>query len=248
MEAKSRKLALTSEQHMNFINNVDEIVLSENPFDHLCKIPAFAMGAYLHIPALGADFSDFPKHLYHRNLPQAAIEEFEQSVVNRLPPCAKSCFANQTFSWLTDIVCAPSTPQPDKDTLRGYLEFNKDGLCMPLYGPHNSNGYVFIGFDQHKSAFAPEMSYQILGLVHLIHIRFRQLAEDRQGRASLTSREQEVLDLICLGKTNPEIGTILNISSNTVSGYVSHIFFKLGVSDRVSAAMRRQSMEIQGYG
>jgi len=48
--------------------------------------------------------------------------------------------------------------------------------------------------------------------------------------------------LICLGKTNSEIGDILSISSHTVSGYVSHIYLKLGVFDRVSAAMRRQAM------
>jgi len=244
METEIQKLALSSERYMDLINNVDDIVFSQNPFEYLCELPAFNMGAYLHISALGDVVHDFPKRLYHKNLPQIAIEEFEQGVLDRLPPCAKTCFLNQTFSWLTDIVSAASTPEKEKRILEGYLDYTQDGLCIPLYGPHNSNGYVFIGFTEHKSAFATELPYQVLCLVQLIHIRYRQIAQERQSETKLTSREIEVLELICLGKTNAEIGEILGISQNTVSGYVSHIFYKLGVYDRVSAAMRRQAMEM----
>jgi len=242
MTLENQMLALDLDNYMELINNVDDIVLSENPFEYLCELPAFKMGAYLHISALGDVISDFPKRLYHLNLPQEAIDEFEQAVTDRLPPCAQSCFINQTFSWLTDIVKAPSTSQKDKRLLEGYLENIKDGLCIPLYGPHNSNGYVFIGFKEDKSAFSPEMPYQVLTLVQLIHTRFRQIAQERGGQTNLTPREMEVLELICLGKTNSEIGSVLNISPHTVSGYVSQIFLKLGVSDRISAAMRSQAI------
>jgi len=242
MKPEENISTLSFDSYMSLINNIDDIVLSENPIEYLQKIPAFNMGAYLHISALGDVSSEFPKRLYHLNLPQAAIDEFEQAVIDRLPPCAKSCFLNQTFSWLTDIVQAPTTSESDKRILEGYLELTKEGLCIPLFGPHKSNGYVFIGLNEEKSAFSPETPYQILTLLQLMHTRFRQLAAERRGSTNLTSREIEILELICLGKTNSEIGDILSISSHTVSGYVSHIFLKLGVFDRVSAAMRRQAM------
>jgi len=59
----------------------------------------------------------------------------------------------------------------------------------------------------------------------------------------LTSRESEVLELITFGKTNPEIGKILGISTSTVSGYVKQLFLKLGVSDRVTAALKARSFK-----
>ena len=52
----------------------------------------------------------------------------------------------------------------------------------------------------------------------------------------LTRRESEVLAYVAVGKTNPEIGTILGISSRTVSKHVEHILERLGVETRTAAA------------
>jgi len=60
----------------------------------------------------------------------------------------------------------------------------------------------------------------------------------------LTNRESEVLELICFGKTNPEIGIILGISTSTVSGYVKSIFIKFNATDRVTVALRAQSFSL----
>jgi len=70
------------------------------------------------------------------------------------------------------------------------------------------------------------------------------MLEKLQKQVRLTNRETEVLELITFGKTNPEIGIILNISSNTVSGYVKQIFLKLGTSDRVTTALRARSLSL----
>ena len=52
----------------------------------------------------------------------------------------------------------------------------------------------------------------------------------------LSQREVEVLRLIALGKSNPEIGKDLFISLNTVARHVSHIFSKTGAANRTEAA------------
>ncbi len=54
----------------------------------------------------------------------------------------------------------------------------------------------------------------------------------------LTPREAEVLLWVSHGKTNPEIGLILDISPITVRTHVERIFHKLGVSNRTAAAVR----------
>jgi DNA-binding NarL/FixJ family response regulator len=59
----------------------------------------------------------------------------------------------------------------------------------------------------------------------------------QQPRATLTSREREVLQLVTEGSTNREIAAKLRISPGTVKNHVEHIIAKLDVSDRTQAAV-----------
>ena len=52
-----------------------------------------------------------------------------------------------------------------------------------------------------------------------------------------TEREQEVLNLLAQGHSNPEIAERLHLARGTVRNYVSAILQKLGVSDRTQAAV-----------
>jgi DNA-binding NarL/FixJ family response regulator len=58
------------------------------------------------------------------------------------------------------------------------------------------------------------------------------------GAAALTPREHEVLELLVLGSDNAEIARRLQISQHTVKNHVSSILDKLGVENRIQAAVR----------
>ncbi|WP_284284483.1 helix-turn-helix transcriptional regulator [Arsenicicoccus piscis] len=66
---------------------------------------------------------------------------------------------------------------------------------------------------------------------------------ERRGRdeSHLTGREQEVLNLLALGRSNGEIGRTLYISTKTVSVHVSNILAKLGVGNRGEAVAEARS-------
>lgn len=55
-------------------------------------------------------------------------------------------------------------------------------------------------------------------------------------RLGLTQREGDVLAWVAQGKTNDNIGKVLSISPRTVSKHLEHIYQKLGVKTRTSAA------------
>ena len=65
---------------------------------------------------------------------------------------------------------------------------------------------------------------------------------DRMTQVQLTMRELTVLRLLADGKTNKEIGAALSIAEGTVKVHLTHLFEKLGVSNRteaMAAAARR---------
>jgi len=54
---------------------------------------------------------------------------------------------------------------------------------------------------------------------------------------NITSREREVIKLICQGKTNKEIAELLFISPNTARDHTANIFRKVNVNNRTELAM-----------
>ena len=53
-----------------------------------------------------------------------------------------------------------------------------------------------------------------------------------------TNREKDILELLCKGYTNIEIGENLNISSHTAKANVASILRKLQVKKRLMAALK----------
>lgn len=52
-----------------------------------------------------------------------------------------------------------------------------------------------------------------------------------------TEREQEIIRLLVLGKSNIEISKILFLSVGTVKNYISQIYSKVGITDRANAIL-----------
>lgn len=61
---------------------------------------------------------------------------------------------------------------------------------------------------------------------------------------NITPREQEILKWICLGKSNFEIGAILDISALTVKNHVQKILRKLNVANRAQAVGKALELRI----
>jgi len=105
--------------------------------------------------------------------------------------------------------------------------------------------------DIHQSLEAGAMGYLVKGASH--EVIFRALRRIQQGRMflpepvscalqsshceRLTERERQVLTLIVAGKSNREIGEMLNIKEVSVKSHVTVILSRLQVTDRTQAVV-----------
>lgn len=81
----------------------------------------------------------------------------------------------------------------------------------------------------------------------------REDSDDAQVEAlksifNLTTRESEVLYWTTKGKTSRDVGDILGVSPRTVNKHLEHVFVKLGVETRTSAAsLAANQLRIRNY-
>ena len=66
--------------------------------------------------------------------------------------------------------------------------------------------------------------------------------QERVDLATLTAREREVLELLVTGLSNRAIGEQLKVAEATVKAHLTRVYAALGVSDRMSAALRARQM------
>jgi len=106
-----------------------------------------------------------------------------------------------------------------------------------------ASGYLFKGIEFEvlietlRTVAGGGMLLSAEDLVHSLRSVDPTAAESEDLVEPLTNREREVLRLVATGIPNRQIGSVLFIAESTVKTHVEHIIGKLGVSDRVQAAV-----------
>lgn len=70
----------------------------------------------------------------------------------------------------------------------------------------------------------------------LSRVREAERKSDEDAFRTLSDREMDVLIHLAKGKTNAEIGNLLNLSEKTVGNYIGNMFEKLQVNNRIKLA------------
>lgn len=63
----------------------------------------------------------------------------------------------------------------------------------------------------------------------------------RKPRTSPTKRQQEIIDLVCLGMSNKEIGCKLGLKEKTIKFHLTRIFIDMQVGSRTLLVLKALS-------
>lgn len=161
--------------------------------------------------------------LLTRHQPDLILLDYKIPGLGRL-----SCFCKEVaqMSPLTRIL-----------VLSGYAE-EEIALEAVLGGAH---GYVLKGASiaDLLSAVATVQAGGVWVDPHLppkvFHTFAHQIKNNNHKMAGLSRRELQILSLIAQGMSNQEVGACLHIDRKTVKNHLTHIFQKLGVTNRSQA-------------
>ena len=140
------------------------------------------------------------------------------------------------LSEIEDLVRLSPREQAHLDGYRAAGIVN--GLSLEAFGPNGRNGLFAIDLGG-VERLAPVVLGRLRWACQVMHLRYCELLVPTLGELpSLSAREAEVLRWVARGKSNAAIGDILGISAHTVDAHLRRIYLKLGVFDRISAALR----------
>lgn len=113
-----------------------------------------------------------------------------------------------------------------------------DGLAFPVVGAGSRFGLIGFGLHPDLDAVPEQTVLKMQLILQSAYLNYsRVVASAFAPDDQLSAREMDVLFWLTQGKSNSAIATILAISPATVDTYIRRVFRKLGVADRVGAAM-----------
>ncbi len=225
-----------SAQRIQNVTSLDAVV--STGFDELARYGVKHITYHL-FPGYGSVETQPASRFYARNIPDSVIEFYTREFSRNFDPIINQVFRLHQGLWISD---AKALIGKESETVLDYIDETislfGDGFALPLFGPNNLRGYIFLGTGKAKSDFLPSFAWQISNLCTSLHTRYGHLKARLQTEIQLTTREFDILELVVMGRTNREIGNILGISTHTVDSYMRRIFLKLGTTDRVTTSLK----------
>jgi DNA-binding CsgD family transcriptional regulator len=160
--------------------------------------------------------------------------------------------------------CGPAPLDlPNRPASRTTRSDGRDGqaFVQELVLSDEARQRSFIVVERRSSDFTPNERLRLAALRPHLVARQSAVAEAARMKAALglpfpeeedccgprlSGRELEVMIWVVRGKTNDEVATILGISALTVKKHLEHVFEKLDVTNRVTAALCFASCRLRG--
>jgi LuxR family transcriptional regulator, quorum-sensing system regulator CciR len=195
--------------------------------------------SYLHLPPLGAPDENQPQ-LKAEGFPDALVARYARERLFRANPIINHAMIEVEPVYWDEIESLGPLSEREQAFLDDFrAEDLGYGVGIPVYGPSGRMGQCGLGFRRGVRRLSPEVLSDAQWACQLAHLRYCAIMVPTLAPSQpLSGRETEVLAWVARGKSNQTIGEILGISSATVNAHMRRIYLKLGVFDRITAAIR----------
>lgn len=193
---------------------------------------------YHHLPPAGAPDAALLR-VENDGFGEALLAQYLAARVSGIAALAEAVHRVGRPVYLGELESLTRLSERERAHLDGYRAAGiVNGLSLEAFGPNGRNG--IFAFDLGAVERLPA---GVLGRLRwscqVMHLRYCELLVPTLGDLpSLSAREAEVLRWVARGKSNAAIAEILGISAHTVDAHLRRIYLKLGVVDRISAALR----------
>lgn len=204
------------------------------------------MISYHHLPPLGArDYAPSTTISTH-GFPKSWVKRYLAKRYFNVDPIPRHALKTTQPFWWSEASDFPNLTSDESGYLRDLIDARLgDGLAVPVFGPGGRNGYCGLGFGTTRRRAKVDAcgATMLQWVCQLAHLQYCDLLRARMSKPLVLSpREQEILEWVARGKSNSVIAQLLKISAYTVDTHLRRIYVKLGVSDRVTAALRGLSI------
>jgi DNA-binding CsgD family transcriptional regulator len=188
------------------------------------------------------------KHGLATSYPNDWMKHYSAHNFSLIDPVTNQCLTSRTpFYW------SDTTAKLDRlsASFRMMNEAADAGLADGIGISLRGEGSELVGIGIARSSLpvserSKPQDYNFLGGAYLLSTCLHETYRDliiKSARAVLSTREHDILSWGAEGKTDPEIGVILNITVNTVRFHWKNIFRKLAANGRtyaITKALRQQ--------
>jgi len=178
-----------------------------------------------------------------QNYPEDWMGHYFEKGYDRLDPVISYCQSKMdTFTWAEIPERMHMTRQQFQCLNMGIEAGLYNGTCTPLWGPNQFAG-IGLASAEKTDSFDGKLDL-ITAYCNHFYIAFQRINQKKdfaERQIYLTPREHEVLTWAAVGKTDGEIGVILNLSEDTVDSYFRTAFRKLNANTRPMAVSKALS-------
>lgn len=194
---------------------------------------------YHHLPPLGAPDANLLR-IENDGFAETLLAQYLTARINGIAALATAIQNGVRPIYLDEIETMPHLSNREKAHLAGYRAAGvANGLGLQVFGPNGRNGIFAVALPAEIKRMDSTALGELRWACQAMHLRYCALLVPTLGKPpQLSSREAEVLTWVARGKSNASIGGILGISAHTVDAHLRRIYSKLGVFDRISAALR----------
>lgn len=222
---------------MQLVTDLQEVIDLVGGYMERFGVVAFS---YHHLPPMGAEDYSAALTVFRKGYPEPWVSEYYDGKMYECDPIMRHALAGTEPFWWSDVAKFGDLKKTEKACLEFLISADLgEGLAIPVFGPNGRNGYVSAGFGKGIKRAAPLVVSRLSSAAQIGHQQFcKLLAQKRETDVVLSERESEILQWVVRGKSNTVIAEIVGISAHTVDTYLKRIYTKLGVSNRVMAALR----------